>query len=404
MTIDALSSALPSTSSGSTAGRTVARVDLGASHRGEGCADAALLDLALQRIGRTVRSGDRICPYGVSNVAVAFGPDAEAVTARTLGERLARAISLGSTSGRPVDAGAVVVVDRILHQPPLPSDDHPGPTVARPTGQPVLKQRVSAPRLRHRTVVRYPAGRLSGYGNRHDDLAPRKDKASSGTILVVDPSSPAGGPGLAAVTACSLAAQQGFRAEAISDTDHEDLVLDIEGTQIDLAVVVVGKDPVSDHITWPTSSWCRPAQVAKQYLAAGVDVLAVGSGSSAGALAGCVRLGASALYDLEELPSALQALQGIGSRPGEVRSRPIQPELEALMQFSASERRVLFFLTQGRSAQEIADQLVVSLTTVRSHIRSVLRKLRVKSQLAAVAVANSQGLPLIPEADDNLAG
>ena len=34
----------------------------------------------------------------------------------------------------------------------------------------------------------------------------------------------------------------------------------------------------------------------------------------------------------------------------------------------------------------------MSLTTVRSHIRSVLRKLEVRSQLAAVAIANSRDL------------
>ena len=62
------------------------------------------------------------------------------------------------------------------------------------------------------------------------------------------------------------------------------------------------------------------------------------------------------------------------------------------MLLTSSERRVLYFLTVGRSAQEIADELVVSLATVRSHIRSVLRKLGVRSQLAAVAVANSRGM------------
>jgi DNA-binding NarL/FixJ family response regulator len=59
---------------------------------------------------------------------------------------------------------------------------------------------------------------------------------------------------------------------------------------------------------------------------------------------------------------------------------------------TASERRILFYLTEGWAAQDIADELVVSLTTVRSHIRSTLRKLGVRSQLAAVAIANSRDL------------
>ena len=49
-------------------------------------------------------------------------------------------------------------------------------------------------------------------------------------------------------------------------------------------------------------------------------------------------------------------------------------------------------MTEGWAAQDMTDELVVSLTTVRSHIRSVLRKLGVRSQLAAVALANSRDL------------
>ncbi len=56
---------------------------------------------------------------------------------------------------------------------------------------------------------------------------------------------------------------------------------------------------------------------------------------------------------------------------------------------------MLFYLTSGMSAQEIADIQVVSLTTVRSHIRSILRKLGVRSQLAAVVCANSRDLSRI---------
>ena len=43
-------------------------------------------------------------------------------------------------------------------------------------------------------------------------------------------------------------------------------------------------------------------------------------------------------------------------------------------------------LTNGLSADEIAATQFVALTTVRSQIRSVLQKLGVRSQVAAVAV------------------
>lgn len=54
---------------------------------------------------------------------------------------------------------------------------------------------------------------------------------------------------------------------------------------------------------------------------------------------------------------------------------------------TARESQVLALLMSGETAGEIAAQLVVSLPTVRSHIRAIMRKLGVSSQLAAVALA-----------------
>ena len=48
-------------------------------------------------------------------------------------------------------------------------------------------------------------------------------------------------------------------------------------------------------------------------------------------------------------------------------------------------------LARGRSVREIADEWVVSEATVRTHVRSVLAKLEVRSQLAAVAMAIRTG-------------
>jgi DNA-binding NarL/FixJ family response regulator len=60
--------------------------------------------------------------------------------------------------------------------------------------------------------------------------------------------------------------------------------------------------------------------------------------------------------------------------------------LDALSTLTSSERRVLCAMMQGWSASDIADSLVVALSTVRTHIRSILAKLGVSSQIAAVAV------------------
>ena len=45
-------------------------------------------------------------------------------------------------------------------------------------------------------------------------------------------------------------------------------------------------------------------------------------------------------------------------------------------------------LMDGCSAEQIADESFVSIATVRSQIRSILEKLDVRSQLAAVALAH----------------
>lgn len=75
--------------------------------------------------------------------------------------------------------------------------------------------------------------------------------------------------------------------------------------------------------------------------------------------------------ELQSLPAG-----GIGVRP--VRS-PLTPR----------EWEVLDLLCQGESTQEIAKTLFLSVETVRSHIKNMLRKLGVRSRDEAVALADS---------------
>jgi two-component system nitrate/nitrite response regulator NarL len=63
------------------------------------------------------------------------------------------------------------------------------------------------------------------------------------------------------------------------------------------------------------------------------------------------------------------------------------------------EQQVLLALMNGHSAQQIADEWFVSLATIRSQIRSVLAKLEVTTQLAAVAAAHRAGWPRARRSD-----
>lgn len=56
------------------------------------------------------------------------------------------------------------------------------------------------------------------------------------------------------------------------------------------------------------------------------------------------------------------------------------------------ESEVLRFLASGKSCQEIASCLSISLLTARNHIRNILRKLDVHSQLEAVVLAHRDGI------------
>jgi DNA-binding CsgD family transcriptional regulator len=58
---------------------------------------------------------------------------------------------------------------------------------------------------------------------------------------------------------------------------------------------------------------------------------------------------------------------------------------------SAKERSVLRELARGRSTEQIAEVLVVSPHTVRSHIKNGMRKVDARTRAHAVAIALSEG-------------
>jgi DNA-binding NarL/FixJ family response regulator len=68
--------------------------------------------------------------------------------------------------------------------------------------------------------------------------------------------------------------------------------------------------------------------------------------------------------------------------------RAREEEAQRFVQLSRREQEVLAWLLSGSSAAEIAAAEQVSMATVRSHLRAVLTKLDVSSQLAAVALTH----------------
>ncbi len=65
---------------------------------------------------------------------------------------------------------------------------------------------------------------------------------------------------------------------------------------------------------------------------------------------------------------------------------------ERPVQLTPKETDTLRCISQGMSYNETADHMGVSLSTVQSHIRSLYRKLEVRSQVQAVGKAREQGL------------
>jgi DNA-binding NarL/FixJ family response regulator len=82
------------------------------------------------------------------------------------------------------------------------------------------------------------------------------------------------------------------------------------------------------------------------------------------------------------------ALQQELTARGRVWLEQVRERRSRMRQLTNREREVLTAMQGGHSAVDIADQFVVSVGTVRTHIQAVLMKLGVSTQLAAVAVAN----------------
>jgi two-component system, NarL family, nitrate/nitrite response regulator NarL len=183
-------------------------------------------------------------------------------------------------------------------------------------------------------------------------------------------------------------------------------------------------DEVLDHIAafrprcvlmdfQPRSGAGRNFELIRPAVSLGTAVVMLTSERRRAVLAACLEAGAAGWIkmtaDLDEVDSTLADV--VAGRP--IIGRTERAELLELLrteraavlraestfsQLTQREALVLAALTQGLSADEIATAHFVALTTVRSQIRSILQKLGVRTQLAAVALADSHRALLPREA------
>jgi DNA-binding CsgD family transcriptional regulator len=66
---------------------------------------------------------------------------------------------------------------------------------------------------------------------------------------------------------------------------------------------------------------------------------------------------------------------------------------------SRREREVLSLIAAGADRQEIAEELTISVATVRTHVRNLLRKLHARNRAHAIALAMQEGLIDLPSSD-----
>jgi DNA-binding NarL/FixJ family response regulator len=191
---------------------------------------------------------------------------------------------------------------------------------------------------------------------------------------------------------------QGFDAHHVSATRKEDVLREAgeHAPGLVLLDLDLGREVAGGE------------QLVRPLRAAGWSVLIVTAGRDGPAVARAVADGAHGwVHKTESFEHLLQVV--VAAAEGrEVLSSAARAELVRLHRHDAArrkdlatrldrlslrEREVLDRLAEGRQAVTIADEFGVSLATVRAHIRSVLTKLQVGSQLAAVALVNEAERP-----------
>lgn len=138
-----------------------------------------------------------------------------------------------------------------------------------------------------------------------------------------------------------------------------------------------------------------------------VRVIVLSASDGDDALFGALRAGASGFLVKDTGPAELiEAVRAVASGEAllsravtrrliaEVASQPdrYRPSPDELEELTAREREVMALVARGLSNQEIAERLVISLATAKTHVSRALRKVHARDRAQLVALAYETGL------------
>jgi len=187
----------------------------------------------------------------------------------------------------------------------------------------------------------------------------------------------------------------GIDVTTVADLHAEAVLETLESCELDLVLLDfdLGDAGIGLHLVRPIT-------------ALGLRVVMLTGETSRIVLAECVEAGAMGIISkrepfehlIEQVSDVVSGrnILSVGTREmlmSELRAHRSQEgeRLAPFARLTVRESEVLQDLIEGKNAERIANESFVSVATVRSHIKSLLAKLGVNSQLAAVAAAQRTG-------------
>jgi DNA-binding NarL/FixJ family response regulator len=175
----------------------------------------------------------------------------------------------------------------------------------------------------------------------------------------------------------------------------EQALAQLDDLEVDIAVIDHRLGAGIDGVTLCEALTAPPHELRCLALTAGADAATVQAFVGAGAR-GVVPKQAGP----ERIVEAVRAVAAGQAYVDASLSSLMLVGLRGVDRLSDRERTVLRLVGQGRSNQEIADELLVSHSSAKSYVSGVLRKLEVETRAEAAVLAVREGLLEAPAAED----